>query len=93
MDDCVITWKENDIINLYQYLTELDIKLVEKKSQNCMELYVEYFSPNTMNRTIIEYFQDINKTSEVASNKHTITNYIVLLSTPMLFIGIIGKKS
>lgn len=52
-----IIWRENDIENLYDYLKTFgNDKLIEMSNKN-IEMYDIYFSIDTINQTIIDYFK------------------------------------
>lgn len=53
---CIIFWKESDFELLYEHLKNYDLEQIEEMSKNCIELYNTYFSKNTMNKCIVEYF-------------------------------------
>ena len=56
-NDYFIIWNEAEIDKLYEYLTNISENTLLKLSNNCIQLYNEYFSPNKMNRIILEYFE------------------------------------
>lgn len=51
-----ILWKESNIHNLYDYLKTINKETLIKMSQKNIEMYNKYFSKNTMNNIILEYF-------------------------------------
>lgn len=56
-NDYFIFWPENNFHNLYTFMQKMDKNKLKQMSMNCINLYNEYFSPDTMNKTIIEYFE------------------------------------
>lgn len=64
----VVFWEENNIKYLYNYLKNMNINKKNKMSQNCIHLYNTYFCPEKMNRTIIEYFENISDNNDNNEN-------------------------
>ncbi len=56
--DYLIIWEESNVDNLYNYLYNMEPKLLEKLSQNCIKLFNEYFVPEKMTKIIIENIKD-----------------------------------
>jgi len=52
-NDCFIIWKEANIDSLYDYLLSIDDEKINTMTNNCIQLYNEYFAPDKMHKTII----------------------------------------
>ena len=55
-DDIFITWPEKDIDILYEYLKTLEQDKLETMIKNNVDAFNKYFSKDTINSTIIDYF-------------------------------------
>jgi hypothetical protein len=55
-DDIFITWPEKDIDILYDYLKEFDNDKITIMMKNNVDVFNKYFSKDTINSTIIDYF-------------------------------------
>jgi hypothetical protein len=55
--ECFIFWKETEIDRLYDHLKSIDDDVVEKMSTKCIELFHRYFSKDSMELCIVEYFE------------------------------------
>jgi len=54
--DFFVIWKENEINKLYDYLKTIDNDKLIAMSKKNIEIYNKYFSVDTMNQIIIDYF-------------------------------------
>jgi len=54
--DVLIVWKESELDTLHDYLKSFDVDRFTSMRARCVELFHAYFSPETFNRVILEYF-------------------------------------
>jgi hypothetical protein len=84
-NDCFIFWKESNIENLYKYLKNIDISIIEKMSKKCIQLYNNYFSPDRIHIQISDQLEQLKKFNQIVyPNKYCIHTYLTTCKTKVI---------